>query len=72
MVRVANTGISAMIDAKGRVIASMPMGIDGAIDATLPRALPATLYSRAGDWPLLVVLVLLTLLVNRLHWRDTD
>jgi apolipoprotein N-acyltransferase len=72
MVRVANTGISAMIDAKGRVIASMPMGIDGAIDATLPRALPATLYSRAGDWPLLVVLVLLTLLVYRLHRRDTD
>jgi apolipoprotein N-acyltransferase len=72
MVRVANTGISAMIDAKGRITASLPMGVDGAIDAALPRALPATVYSRAGDWPLLAVLFLLTLLVYRLHWRDTD
>jgi apolipoprotein N-acyltransferase len=72
MVRVANTGISAMIDAKGRVTASLSMGIDSAIDAALPRALPATAYSRTGDWPLLVVLFLLTLLVYHLHWRDTD
>jgi apolipoprotein N-acyltransferase len=72
MVRVANTGISAMIDAKGRVTASLPMGVDGALDAALPRALPATVYSRTGDWPFLVVLAFLTLLVHRVRGGNSD
>ncbi len=59
MVRVANTGISAMIDGKGRIIASLPLGIDGAIDVALPAALPETPYARFGDWPFFVLLVLL-------------
>ncbi len=72
MVRVANTGISAMIDAKGRVTASMPMGMDGALDAALPRALPATAYSRTGDWPFLAVLALVMLLVHRVRSGNSD
>ncbi|MCE8531141.1 apolipoprotein N-acyltransferase [Ruegeria pomeroyi] len=60
MVRVANTGISAMIDPHGRITAALPLGQDGYVDADLPRALPPTLYSRTGDLPwLLVMLVLL-------------
>jgi apolipoprotein N-acyltransferase len=72
MVRTANTGISAMIDAKGRITASLPLGVDGAIDVPLPPALPATVYSRFGDWPLFVVLVLLTLMQYRGVRRDSD
>jgi apolipoprotein N-acyltransferase len=72
MVRVANTGISAMIDAKGRITASLPLGMDGAIDASLPPVLSATVYSRFGDWPLLAVLVLLSLLQYRRVRRDSD
>jgi apolipoprotein N-acyltransferase len=72
MVRVANTGISAMIDAKGRITASLPLDVDGAIDAALPRSLPATWYSRTGDWPILVVLALLTGLVYLRRKRDSD
>ncbi|MGB5560003.1 MAG: apolipoprotein N-acyltransferase [Paracoccaceae bacterium] len=56
MVRVANTGISAMIDARGRVIDSLPLGVSGSIDAALPRALPPTLYARTGDWPIFALL----------------
>lgn len=58
MVRVANTGISAMIDAKGRITAQIGMNEAGFIDAPLPIALPATPYSEHGDWPILVVLLL--------------
>ena len=71
MVRVANTGISAMIDARGRIIDSLPLGIDGSLDAVLPAALPPTLYVRWGDWPTLILLVFLTLAVGIRRWRET-
>ncbi|KAA9008307.1 apolipoprotein N-acyltransferase [Histidinibacterium aquaticum] len=50
MVRAANTGVSAMIDARGRVLESIPLGETGARDVALPPALPPTLYARTGDW----------------------
>lgn len=55
MVRVANTGISAVIDARGRVITSLPLGTGGMADAALPPAAPPTLYSWTGDLPTLAV-----------------
>ena len=58
MVRVANTGISAMIDAKGRITAQIGMNEAGFLDAPLPLAADATVYSRLGDFPVLVVLLL--------------
>jgi apolipoprotein N-acyltransferase len=38
--RAANTGISAVIDPMGRVVASLGLGKSGIVDAPLPRALP--------------------------------
>lgn len=49
LVRAANTGISAVVDPLGRVISSLPLGTEGVLDASLPRALPRTIYSRVGD-----------------------
>ncbi len=51
MVRAANTGISAVIDARGGVVDSLPLGVAGRIDAALPPAAAATPYARGGDWP---------------------
>lgn len=59
MARAANTGISAMIDAYGRVTASLALGEAGALDAPLPLARPATIYSRTGDWPIAVIVLAL-------------
>ncbi|WP_435164012.1 apolipoprotein N-acyltransferase [Falsirhodobacter sp. 1013] len=59
MVRAANTGVSVMIDAKGRVQKSLLLGEQGYLDAELPGALPATVYARFGEGPVLAVLVLL-------------
>lgn len=55
MVRVANTGVSAMIDARGQVTASIALNTAGYVDARLPAPLPPTQYSRTGDWPILVL-----------------
>ena len=61
LLRAANTGVSAVIDAKGRVVASLPLNTDGALDADVPGALPPTPYSRSGDWPVGAMLLVLTL-----------
>jgi len=59
LIRAANTGISAVIDAQGRVLASIPLGTAGFIDVPLPERLPATLYSQTGDWSALALILLL-------------
>lgn len=51
VVRVANTGVSAVIDARGRVLHHLPLNTAGSLDAPLPPPLPATAYSRLGDFP---------------------
>lgn len=58
MVRVANTGISTVFDARGQERARIAQGQAGFVDFPLPRALPETLYSRSGDMPLTILLVL--------------
>ncbi|MFB2593730.1 apolipoprotein N-acyltransferase [Paracoccus sp. p4-l81] len=58
VLRAANTGVSAVIDGRGRLLASLPLGQAGFIDHALPAPLPPTLYARLGDGPLLAVLVL--------------
>ena len=42
MIRAANTGVSAVIDAYGRVLASLDMQQQGIIDHRLPPAREAT------------------------------
>lgn len=52
LARAANTGVSAIIDAYGRMEASLDLGSEGVLDGTLPAALAPTVYSRIGDWML--------------------
>jgi apolipoprotein N-acyltransferase len=59
MIRAANTGISAVIDAYGRVLASLGMEQEGIIDHSIPPARAATPYSRWGDWTLLALVAFL-------------
>lgn len=66
LVRVANTGISGVVDAHGRITAMLALGHRGVIDTALPKALPIpTLYGWVGDG-LFGVLLLICLAVGLL------
>ena len=54
VVRAANTGISAIIDARGRIVAHLGLGRTGHVDAPLPVALAPGVYARVGDGPLYI------------------
>lgn len=57
VVRVANTGISAVVDAYGRIVDSLPLGTAGVIDAALPRPMDRpTVYGRFGNGPVLALI----------------
>ena len=49
LVRGANTGISAIVDAEGRILVSAPLGSESVIDGPLPGARPPTWQSRWGS-----------------------
>ena len=69
LVRVANTGISGVVDAYGRVTARLGLGLGGFIDADLPRALPApTIYGRWGDGVFLLMMLVCGLFLA-IGWR---
>jgi apolipoprotein N-acyltransferase len=59
LIRAANTGISAVIDARGEIRQSLGLGVIDKIDAPLPGALPPTPWMRWGDAPMLILLVLM-------------
>jgi apolipoprotein N-acyltransferase len=56
-VRVANNGISGVVDPVGRVVARIDLDTVGYADLPLPAAGNATLYARAGDWMFLALLL---------------
>lgn len=67
LIRAANTGISAVVDARGFIAtdrsgapALLGLGREGVIDATLPGAFEPPPYARilasAGEWPLVFLL----------------
>ncbi len=60
-VRAANTGISAVIDPNGRILTQLSLNETGFFDANLPARHAPTLYSRTGNWPIILVLLVLTL-----------
>lgn len=49
VIRATPTGISAVIDANGNIVKSLPMHRAGRIDAHIPRAHTPTLFARYGN-----------------------
>lgn len=59
ILRSTPTGISAIIDARGWIVAAAGMGEARAIEAPMPAALPPTLFARLGNWAAFIVAALL-------------
>ena len=73
MVRVANTGVSAMIDANGKITGTIALNEAGSIDLPLPPAKPATLYAKTGDWPTFAgLIIMLSILIVRRSQKSLD
>lgn len=59
LVRVANSGISGVVDGYGRVVARLGLNRVGVVDAALPRPIDGiTLFARIGNWNVLVLVSL--------------
>ncbi len=78
MVRATNTGVTAAIDAKGKVLAQLPYMLPGCLDIKVESATgKPTIYVRFGDWPTIiwVILVLIAMAFvskkreQRYSWR---
>ncbi|MGN6287692.1 MAG: apolipoprotein N-acyltransferase [Sphingopyxis terrae] len=64
VIRATPTGISAVIDADGRIVEALPMHAAGRIDAFIPKAHAPTLFARYGNMlPVGFALLLLALAI---------
>ena len=65
VVRAANTGISAVIDPVGRIVAQLGLGIEGVLDASLPAAISPTIYARATNMPAAILMAIALIFIVR-------
>jgi apolipoprotein N-acyltransferase len=69
LIRVANTGISGVVDPYGRLIDSIALNQAGFLDAQMPPMIQAPFYARIGDW---ASIILLCFLLGMSFWKRTE
>ena len=72
LVRATNTGISAIIDHRGRVIGSIPSFVRGSESADIQPRTGSTPFSRWGSLPVLLVVALMLAVAVGLRWRRAE
>jgi len=72
MVRATNNGISALIDARGHVIARSPQFVADVLRGEVVPYAGLTPYARAGNWPIVLICILALLSAWASgRWRGT-
>ena len=69
LVRAANTGVSAVVDPVGRVLAELSLGAEGVLDAPLPGRIDPPPYRRFGDAVLGLFFASALLVLLRRRWK---
>jgi apolipoprotein N-acyltransferase len=69
LLRATSTGISAFVDATGRVVQRIPRNVRGTAIAEVPMMEGTTVYEVLGDWPGWLSIALLLAIAARLGWR---
>lgn len=73
MIRAAATGISAVIDPYGRVLASIPLGKSGILDNFVPEPIAKTVYARYPYLAVLLVgLIMVLTLLSLREWNRSS
>lgn len=70
LVRASNSGISALVDPSGAVMASIPLRRTGVLTHLVEPATTLTPYVRLGDWPVGFALLIIAASVRRSGWRS--
>ncbi len=65
LVRAANTGVSAVIDPNGRIVAATRLGEEAVLDSRLPNARDETIFARFGNWSWLSAMLVVMLLLGQ-------
>jgi apolipoprotein N-acyltransferase len=68
MLRATNTGVTAAIDHRARVLAELPIQVEGALDTQTQGTVGVTPYVRLGNLPILLICISIvgfSLLANR-------
>jgi apolipoprotein N-acyltransferase len=63
LARAAQTGVSALFDARGRELIRLGLGEAGSVSAPLPAQLPVTIFAKFGSIPSLACAMLMLLVV---------
>ncbi len=71
VVRAANTGISAIIDPYGRVLAQLPLGAEGVLDGALPQRIDPPIFAQA-PFASAFSIWLAALLAGTMKWLKFD
>lgn len=58
LVRAAATGITAIVSPEGHLVAALPVGVRGSVEAVIPTARVTTLFERYGNTPLVLTALL--------------
>ena len=72
LVRVANTGISGVIDGYGRVVSSLALGTKGTLDSGLPSSLQTTLYGRLGNSIVILLILTIAVIGTLINYKSND
>ena len=72
LIRAANTGVSAIIDARGAIVSALPLNVEGTLDGSVPAALPPTPYARMGDLPVASLILFAGAVLLLLRRRESD